>query len=58
MKNTEREFFSSWLVVLSVLGLDDGKHVPENPWSVVENMTGAGGIIQANYMFQRANKPG
>jgi hypothetical protein len=48
MKNTEREFFSSWLVVLRRLKLDDGKYVPGNPWSVVENMTGAGGIIQAN----------
>jgi tripartite-type tricarboxylate transporter receptor subunit TctC len=35
-----------------------GKHVPGNPSIVVENMTGAGGFIQANYMFQRAKPDG
>lgn len=35
-----------------------GKHVPGNPSVIVENMTGAGGIIQANYMFQRAKPDG
>jgi tripartite-type tricarboxylate transporter receptor subunit TctC len=35
-----------------------GKHVPGNPNTIVENMTGAGGIIQANYMFQRAKPDG
>jgi tripartite-type tricarboxylate transporter receptor subunit TctC len=35
-----------------------GKHVPGNPSVVVENMTGAGGFIQANYMFQRAKPDG
>ena len=34
------------------------KHVPGNPTTIVENMTGAGGIIQANYMFQRAKPDG
>jgi tripartite-type tricarboxylate transporter receptor subunit TctC len=34
------------------------KHVPGNPSSIVENMTGAGGIIQANYMFQRTKPDG
>jgi tripartite-type tricarboxylate transporter receptor subunit TctC len=34
------------------------KHVPGNPAVVVENMTGAGGFIQANYMFQRAKPDG
>lgn len=34
------------------------KHVPGNPTTFVENMTGAGGIIQANYMFQRAKPDG
>jgi tripartite-type tricarboxylate transporter receptor subunit TctC len=34
------------------------KHVPGNPTTVVENMTGAGGIIQANYMFQRTKPDG
>jgi len=35
-----------------------GKHVPGNPATIVENMTGAGGIIQANYMFQRTKADG
>ncbi len=35
-----------------------GKHVPGNPTIVVENMTGAGGFIQANFMFQRAKPDG
>ena len=35
-----------------------GKHVPGNPTIVVENMTGAGGFIQANFMFQRAKADG
>jgi tripartite-type tricarboxylate transporter receptor subunit TctC len=35
-----------------------GKHVPGNPTTIVENMLGAGGIIQANYMFQRAKPDG
>lgn len=35
-----------------------GKHVPGNPSIVVENMTGAGGFIQANFMFQRAKPDG
>lgn len=34
------------------------KHVPGNPTTIVENMTGAGGIIQANYMFQRTKPDG
>ena len=34
------------------------KHVSGNPTTFVENMTGAGGIIQANYMFQRAKPDG
>jgi tripartite-type tricarboxylate transporter receptor subunit TctC len=35
-----------------------GKHVPGNPSIVVENMTGAGGFIQANFMYQRAKPDG
>jgi tripartite-type tricarboxylate transporter receptor subunit TctC len=35
-----------------------GKHVPGNPSILIENMTGAGGFIQANYMFQRAKPDG
>jgi tripartite-type tricarboxylate transporter receptor subunit TctC len=34
------------------------KHIAGNPSTIVENMTGAGGIIQANYMFQRAKPDG
>lgn len=30
------------------------KHVPGNPAIVVENMTGAGGIIHANFMYQQS----
>ena len=35
-----------------------GKHVPGNPSIVVENMTGAGGFIQANFLYQRAKPDG
>jgi tripartite-type tricarboxylate transporter receptor subunit TctC len=35
-----------------------GKHIPGNPSVIVENMTGAGGIIQANFMYQRAKPDG
>lgn len=35
-----------------------GKHIPGNPTIVVENMTGAGGIIQANFMYQQAKPDG
>lgn len=35
-----------------------GKHIPGNPTIVVENMTGAGGIIQANYMYLQAKPDG
>lgn len=34
------------------IGRHLGKHIPGNPAIVVENMTGAGGIIQANFMYQ------
>ena len=34
------------------------KHVPGNPTTVVENMTGAGGIIAANHLFNRAKPDG
>src|SRR5918992_1771149 len=33
-----------------------GKHIPGNPTVIVENMTGAGSVIAANYMY-RAAKP-
>jgi tripartite-type tricarboxylate transporter receptor subunit TctC len=35
-----------------------GKHVPGNPTVIVENMTGAGGIIAANYIFNQAKPDG
>ena len=38
------------------IGRHIGKHIPGNPNVVVENMTGAGSLITANYMY-RAAKP-
>ena len=35
-----------------------GKHIPGNPSTVVENMTGAGGIILANHLYNRAKPDG
>src|ERR687892_288554 len=35
-----------------------GKHIPGNPNTVVENMTGAGSLIAANYMYNRAEPDG
>jgi tripartite-type tricarboxylate transporter receptor subunit TctC len=35
-----------------------GKHIPSSPSVVVENMTGAGGIIHANYMYKQAKPDG
>jgi tripartite-type tricarboxylate transporter receptor subunit TctC len=35
-----------------------GKHVAGNPTVIVENMTGAGGIIAANYIFNQAKPDG
>lgn len=34
------------------------KHLPGNPTTIVENMTGAGGIIAANHLFNRAAPDG
>ena len=34
------------------IGRHFSKHIPGNPSVIVENMPGAGGLIQANYMFQ------
>ena len=34
------------------------KHIPGNPAIIVDNMTGAGGIIQANYMYLQAKPDG
>jgi len=35
-----------------------GKHIPGNPTVTVENMTGAGGLIAVNYLYQRAEPDG
>ncbi len=35
-----------------------GKYIPGNPSVVVDNMTGAGGIIHANYMYKQAKPDG
>src|SRR5215211_2502858 len=35
-----------------------GKHIPGNPLVVPQNMTGAGGIKMANYLFMQAAKDG
>ena len=35
-----------------------GKYIPGNPSVVVDNMTGAGGLIHANYMFKQAKPDG
>jgi tripartite-type tricarboxylate transporter receptor subunit TctC len=40
------------------IGRHLGKHIPGSPTIVVENMTGAGGIIQANFMYQKAKPDG
>lgn len=34
------------------------KHVPGDPTTIVENMTGAGGIIAANHLYNRAAPDG
>jgi tripartite-type tricarboxylate transporter receptor subunit TctC len=41
-----------------MIGRHLSKHIPGNPGVVVENMTGAGGIIQANFMYQQAKPDG
>src|ERR1044071_4694381 len=40
------------------LGRHLGRHIPGNPTIVVDNMTGAGGIVHANYMFRQAEPDG
>jgi tripartite-type tricarboxylate transporter receptor subunit TctC len=41
-----------------VIARQMGKHIPGNPTIVVENMTGAGSVIAANYMYKAANPDG
>ena len=40
------------------IGRHIAKHIPGNPSVIVENMTGAGGFIHANYMYQQAKPDG
>ena len=40
------------------VGRHMGKHIPGNPTIVVENMTGAGSLIAANYTFNSAKPDG
>ena len=35
-----------------------GKHLPGNPTRIVENMTGAGGLIAANHLYNRVKPDG
>ena len=35
-----------------------GKHIPGNPAAVVENMTGAGSLVAANYLYNTAKPDG
>jgi tripartite-type tricarboxylate transporter receptor subunit TctC len=40
------------------LGRHIGKHIPGNPNIIVENMTGAGSLIAANYTYNSAKPDG
>ena len=41
-----------------IVGRHMGKHIPGNPTIVVENMTGAGSLIAANYTYNSAKPDG
>ena len=41
-----------------IVGRHMGKHIPGNPTIVVENMTGAGSLIAANYTYSSAKPDG
>jgi tripartite-type tricarboxylate transporter receptor subunit TctC len=41
-----------------VLSRHMGKHIPGNPAIIVENMTGAGSLISANYLYKSAKPDG
>ena len=41
-----------------VIGRHMGKHIPGNPAIIVENMTGAGSLISANYLYKSAKPDG
>jgi tripartite-type tricarboxylate transporter receptor subunit TctC len=34
------------------------RHIPGQPTAIVENMTGAGGLVLANYLYKRAEPDG
>ena len=40
------------------IGRHMSRHIPGNPSMIVENMTGAGGFIHANYMYRQAKPDG
>jgi tripartite-type tricarboxylate transporter receptor subunit TctC len=41
-----------------LIGRHLGRHIPGKPTVVVENMTGAGGLIAVNYLYNRAEPDG
>ena len=41
-----------------LIGRHIGKHIPGNPTIVVQNRTGAGSLIAANYIYNRAKRDG
>jgi tripartite-type tricarboxylate transporter receptor subunit TctC len=40
------------------IGRHLGRHIPGNPTVIVENMTGAGGIVMMNYLYKAAKPDG
>ena len=40
------------------IGRHMGRHVPGNPTFLIQNMTGAGGLISANYVYRKAKPDG
>jgi len=41
-----------------LIGRHIAKHIPGNPTVVVENMTGAGSLVAANYIYNKAKPDG
>ncbi len=41
-----------------IVGRHLGKHIPGNPTVFVQNMSGAGGVVGANYLYNVAKKDG
>jgi tripartite-type tricarboxylate transporter receptor subunit TctC len=41
-----------------VIGRHIGRHIPGNPTVIVDNMTGAGGIVSMNYLYKVAKPDG